>query len=51
MTHFWSPNKKAYGKRRKRKKEEQSKGMGLWSMVWKFEYGIVRFCTKTTWVL
>ena len=41
ITHFWSPNKRAYGKRRKRKKkkrknEEQSKGMDLWSLVWKF---------------
>ena len=40
-THFWSPNKRAYGKKRKRKrkkkkrkKEEQSKGMDLWSLVW-----------------
>ena len=34
ITHFWSPNKRAYGKKRKRKKEEQSKGMDLWSLVW-----------------
>ena len=37
ITHFWSPNKRAYGKERKgkekkRKKEEQSKGMNLWSL-------------------
>ena len=46
INHFWSPNKRAYGKKRKRKekkrkrkekkrkKEEQSKGMDLWSLVW-----------------
>ena len=45
ITHFWSPNKREYGKKRKRKKkkkkkktrkkeEEQSKGMDLWSLVW-----------------
>ena len=41
ITHFWSPNKRAYGKKKKRKKkkrkkEEQSKGMDLWSLVWNF---------------
>ena len=39
ITHFWSPNKRAYEnkrkrKKKKRKKKEQSKGK-------KFEYGIV----------
>ena len=43
ITHFWSPYKRAYGKKRKRKRkkkkkrkkeEEQSKGMNLWGLVW-----------------
>ena len=35
ITHFWSPNKRTYGKKKKkRKKEEQSKGME--ALVWKF---------------
>ena len=43
ITHFWSPNKRAYGKRTKRKKkkrkeEEQRKGMELYGSM-KFEYG------------
>ena len=39
ITHFWSPNKRAYGKKRKRKrkkkkrkKAEQSKSMDLWNL-------------------
>ena len=43
ITDFWSPNKRAYGKRRKRKnkkrkEEEQSKGMELYGSM-EFEYG------------
>ena len=59
ITHFWSPNKRAYKKRRKRKKkkrkkEEQSKGIDLWNLSME----ILKSCMnssmnlykKTTWV-
>ena len=57
ITHFWSPNKRAYGKERKRKekkrkrkekkrkKEEQRKGMDIWSLSMEL-YGFwYDFCT------
>ena len=55
LTHFWSPNKGAYGKKRKRKKRKRKKReikqrYGSLEFGMEFEYGIVRFCPKTSWV-
>ena len=55
ITHFWSPNKRAYEKKRKRKKkkrkkEEQSKGMDLWSLVWNC-MEILKYCMDSSMIL